>query len=140
MNKRNTTSMVALVVSVLAVTVAIGAAPSIKWGHDFDKAAKDAKKSKTPILVDFYTNWCGWCKKLDKDTYSDKGVVDLSRKFVCVKVDGDKFPQKVKDYKVDGYPTIVFLNSGSKEVRRIVGYEDADKFLEDMQAALKKAK
>ena len=37
----------------------------------------------------FYTDWCGWCKKLDEDTYTDKSVLKLSTSFVCIKVDAD---------------------------------------------------
>lgn len=113
---------------------------SIKWYTDFNKASKDARKYAKPMLVDFYTDWCGWCKKLDSETYTDSRVIDASRKFVNVKVNGDKIPELVQKYKIEGYPTIIFLNSKSKEISRVVGYRNADDFLNAMNEAVKKSK
>ncbi len=110
---------------------------SITWYTDFDKAAAAAKKQAKPIMVDFYTDWCGWCKKLDNDTYTNSDVITASRKFICVKVDGDKKKDLVKKYSVNGYPTIVFLNSKSQEISRVVGYRGPSDFLKAMNDALK---
>lgn len=131
-----------LLISLAILTSALFAAQekSVKWRTDFEKAAKDAKKANKPIMIDFYTDWCGWCKKLDKDVYTDSRVVDLSKKFVCVKIDGDENRKLVEKYDLQGYPTIVFLNSKSEEVERIVGYKNADDFLKTMRKALDKNK
>ena len=118
--------------------VATAAAKEIKWGHDFTKASKEAGKAGKPIMVDFYTDWCGWCKRLDRDTYSDSRVVDESAKFVCVKVNGDKYRNIVRKYRIDGYPTIIFFDKKTKELGRIVGYRNADDFLAAMKIASKK--
>ncbi len=129
-----------VVIAAFVVSAAFAATRSIKWSYDFEKAAKVAKQTNKPMMVDFYTDWCGWCKKLDKDVYSDARVIELAGKFVCVKVDGDKYSKLVEKYKVDGYPTIVFYNSKTKEVSRVVGYKNADAFVAAMNEALKKAK
>ncbi|MHB9037706.1 MAG: thioredoxin family protein [Armatimonadota bacterium] len=144
MNKRILILLATLFVLVtagLAAQVSVGAQKkSIDWKTDFGKAVKAAQKAKKPLLVDFYTEWCGWCKKLDQDTYTNEDVIRLSKKFVCVKVDGDKHRDLVEKYKIDGYPAILFLDSKSKEVKRVVGYEGPKQFLQDMQDALKTAK
>jgi thiol:disulfide interchange protein len=132
--------LAAVVLAAFVVTAAFAAAKTIKWQTDFDKAAESAKKSHKPMMVDFYTDWCGWCKKLDREVYTDKRIVELSAKFVNVKVDGDKQPKLIDKYNVEGYPTIVFYNSKGKEVSRIVGYRNPDDFLAAMKDALKKAK
>lgn len=133
-----------MVISVLATGVLIAAEKkqikAVAWQTDFTKASKAASKSNKPMMVDFYTTWCGWCKKLDSDTYTNSQVVELSQKFVTVKVDGDKYPDLVKKYKVNGYPTIVFLNSKGNEVSRVVGFQNANDFAKSMQSALNKAK
>jgi thiol:disulfide interchange protein len=135
--------IVAMVTSTVLATLLIGsgvlnaADKSIKWNTDFKKAAKAAKRQQKPMMLDFYTEWCGWCKRLDKDTYTDSRVIDLSDKFISVKIDGDKDPALVKQYRVEGYPTIVFTNSKGKEINRVVGYRNADDFLKVMQEALK---
>ncbi len=48
------------------------------------------KNEKKPILIDLYTNWCGWCKVMDKKTYSDKNVISyLAEKFYTVKLNAE---------------------------------------------------
>jgi len=143
--RRDTAIAVGAAVALLAALVIASGLlaaerKSINWSTDLGKAAEQAAKSKKPLMIDVYTDWCGWCKKLDKDTYSDARVVKLSRKFVCVKVDGDKNTEFVKKYAIQGYPTIVFLNSKSKEIHRVVGYQGPGDFLKSMNEALKKAK
>jgi thiol:disulfide interchange protein len=132
--------LLALAITILAATAAQAAPPSIKWGHDFNSGVTQALKAKHPMLVDFYTDWCGWCSKLERDVYTDPRVVALSEAFVCVKVDGDKYPEFVKKYKIEGYPTIIFFDRKAKPMSHIIGYKNADGFLAAMKAALKKAK
>ena len=64
-------------------------AEAISWGSDLDSALNSAESSGEPVMADFYTDWCGWCKKLDEDTYSDSKVNDLAGSFVCVKINAD---------------------------------------------------
>ncbi len=91
---------------------------------------------RRPVMMDFMAEWCGWCKKLDKEVYTDPEVLKVSRQFSCIKVDGDRNRELVRSYRVDGYPTIVFLDASGKEVHRVVGYRPAQAFLAEMQKAL----
>ena len=113
---------------------------AISWEDDLDTALAKAKKSQKPVMVDFYTEWCGWCKKLDSDTYSDRKVSDLAKNFICVKVDGDKNREAASKYQIEGYPTIIFLNYEGGIDERIVGYRDASSFASAMSSVLKKTK
>jgi uncharacterized protein YyaL (SSP411 family) len=48
------------------------------------------QKEKRPILIDLYTDWCGWCKVMDKKTYTNKKVIEyLQDKFYPVKLDAE---------------------------------------------------
>lgn len=87
-------------------------------------------------MIDFMADWCGWCKKLDAEVYSQKVVIDLGKQFVWVQVNGDMRRDLVRKYGVDGFPTILFLNARGQEIHRVVGFEPAAKFLNDMQTAL----
>lgn len=111
---------------------------AITWGYSFDAALKKSKNQGKPIMVDFYTDWCGWCKKLDKDTYSNKNVRSLAEKFICVKINGDKHRNLVSKYNVTGYPSIFFLDSDGKVIKKIVGYVAAPA-LEPVMANVLKA-
>ena len=60
-----------------------------KW-LTLDEAIQNLKKEKRPVLIDLYTDWCGWCKVMDKKTYSNKNVSEyLSKKFYAVKLDAE---------------------------------------------------
>jgi Highly conserved protein containing a thioredoxin domain len=56
-----------------------------------DEVAASMKKEKRPILIDLYTDWCGWCKVMDKKTYSNKNVgAYLKQKFYPVKLNAEQ--------------------------------------------------
>jgi thioredoxin-related protein len=94
------------------------------WTTDWDKALAAAKSQKKPVIIDFYTDWCGWCKKLDKETYAAPEIQKrLKEGWVGVKVNPEDESKKgtlngkVMSYaeiayifKVRGYPTIIFLD------------------------------
>src|SRR4029078_9147106 len=83
----------------------------------YDKAIEAAKKEKKIVMVDFSTSWCGFCKKLDAETFSNHKVKSfLKEKTIAIKVDGDKEKALVAKYKVPGYPTLVFVDGDGKEV------------------------
>jgi Thioredoxin-related protein len=75
-------------------------------------------------------------------TYPNAKVVGLAKSFIPVKLDvGVSAAEKVAvKYKVEGTPTILFLDSKGKEVNRLVGYIEPAEFAKEMQSALKKAK
>jgi thioredoxin-related protein len=62
---------------------------SIDW-VTVESAAGKLQKEKRPVLIDLYTTWCGWCRQMDKKTYSNKQVAQyLQEKFYTVKVDAE---------------------------------------------------
>lgn len=62
---------------------------SMTW-MSVDEAVGKLQKEQRPVLIDLYTTWCGWCKQMDKKTYSNKQVAQyLQEKFYPVKVDAE---------------------------------------------------
>jgi thiol:disulfide interchange protein DsbD len=113
-------------------------AEGITWVYNMDEGLKLATAQKKPVMVDFYAEWCGWCKKLDKDVYTDSQVKLLSKNFICIKIDTDKNQASASKYDVQGLPTIVFLKGDGTVINKIVGYQPAPEFAKSMQAALQK--
>lgn len=61
----------------------------VNW-ISLEQATELLKKEKRPVLIDLYTDWCGWCKVMDRKTYSNKKVATyLSEKFYTVKFDAE---------------------------------------------------
>jgi len=126
-------------VSLLAESFA-GDKNQLKW-LSFDEAIPVAKEAGKKVMIDVYTDWCGWCKKMDKDTYADPTVVDyLDRKYVAVKLNAEsanKLQYQGKTYTerelaaafgVTGYPSIIFLSDDGEPITVYPGYADAKKF------------
>ena len=126
----------------------VGAAPApkapeaeIKW-YRFDEGAALAARTKKAVLVDVYTSWCGWCKRMEATTYKDPRVItELNEHFVLVKLNAESDrPLTYKGEKtnemrlsrevfgVTGYPTTVFLRSDGEVITPVSGYLAADKF------------
>jgi thioredoxin-related protein len=75
-----------LLLTVFLFTTIISANDKLKW-YGFDEGLAKAKKENKFLLVDFYTDWCGWCKKMDSETYANKNIIKLLNKdFVLVKL------------------------------------------------------
>ncbi len=112
----------------------------IGWQRDFEKAKEIAKSENKPMMIPFYTDWCGWCKKLDSDTYSNKQVAELAKEFVCVKINAEQQQNLARDFNVAGFPYIVFLTAEGSQIANIPGYLPAERFFVEMKSALDKAK
>jgi len=115
-------------------------AEAIEW-HAFDKGIDLAQKQKKLLVVDFYTDWCHWCKVMDKDTYGNKEVITFARQnAVMAKVNAETDEQyKFKGtsysgrelsmmFGVRGFPTTSFLSNKGELITSISGYIPADRF------------
>ena len=78
-----------MIISLIVIAFTISCNDSyaaIKWEKDLASAVKKAKDKDLPIMIDVYTDWCSWCKELDKNTYANKEVIDAAKKMVSVKL------------------------------------------------------
>jgi thiol:disulfide interchange protein DsbD len=115
-------------------TAAQAGAKPVVWQHSEPEAIAMARAEKRPMLVDFTAEWCGACKKLSKETFSEARVAKRLDGFVMLKIDAtnDEDPQvdAVKGkYKVVGLPTVVVYDSKGVERKRINDFVPADAML-----------
>ncbi len=90
-----------------------------------------AAGAEQAVLVDFYTEWCTWCKKLNSDVFTDSAVIDyFVNSVVLVKIDAEKDSATAKAYHVSGYPTLVLVDKAGNEIDRIVGYLPPEEFVQ----------
>jgi thioredoxin-related protein len=100
----------------------------IAWTSSLEDALEEARIEGRIVMVDFYTDWCHWCRRLDSDTYANAEVVSLATRLVSVKVHAEKRPEVAKAYKVSGYPSIAFLRGDGSLVEMVRGYQPAQAF------------
>ncbi len=116
--------------------------PKIQW-VSFDQAVELSKKEPRKILIDIYTDWCGWCKKMDAATYSHPKIVEyINKHFYAVKYNAEskdtiRFNNHVFTYKKDyrcnefafsllsgkmSYPSTVWLAEDFTMLSPVGGY------------------
>lgn len=122
-----------------------------KWETDLEVAKKRAKDEHKEILADFTgSDWCGWCIKLKKEVFDQPEFQEYAKKhLVMLELDFPRkkeLPAKEKEqneklseeFKVDGFPTILLMNSRGKEINR-TGYQEGGpaKYVEHLKELLK---
>ena len=96
----------------------------------YTQALDEARAGNRLVMLDVYTDWCGWCKKLDRETFADSRVREALKDFVALKVNAEKGGRAVAErYEVRGYPTILFISPDGRVVRQVRGYVNADEML-----------
>jgi thiol-disulfide isomerase/thioredoxin len=97
---------------------------------NFERGTAEAKQSGRKLIVDFWATWCGPCHSLNEWIWSDAEVAALlNAGYVGVKLDADLEKDLVKRFHVEGYPTLVVLDSSGKETKRF-GYLPSKDMLE----------
>lgn len=99
------------------------AAVPLRFAADLHTAQETARREHKRVLIDFEAVWCGPCHVMDQLVFTAAAVVDAASDAVAVKVDGDDHRDLKKRYRVDGFPTLILLDSTGKEIRRGVGYQ-----------------
>jgi thiol-disulfide isomerase/thioredoxin len=105
-----------------------------------EEALAQAKKQDKLVFIDFWTTWCGWCKKLDHDTYTDpKIIASLNEHYVCLSIDAESKEGApiARRYSVNGYPTLLFLTTDGLVRERVPGYKPPEKLLPILEATAK---
>ena len=119
----------------------------IDW-LSFEEAVEKAEEDPRPLVIDVYTSWCGWCKKMDASTFEDPEVVKMvNEKFYAVKLDGEykgdivfkghtfkfvnsgrrgyhELPASLMNGRMS-YPTIVYMNKDLELLQAIPGFKSA---------------
>ena len=128
-------------VAFLALAAAANAA--VNWEYNYKAALAKAKREKKLVMVDMYADWCGPCKLLDKNTFSNKDVeTKLSNDFVAVKIDLEKSKEAqelARQFGADEIPHIIFVGPDGKKLSDHIGYVTADEFLKQLEIVRGKA-
>lgn len=115
----------AMIVACFVLTGPSVTAQDVQWRHDYAAARKEASSTGRPLLLDFGTEQCFWCKKLDATTFRLPAIAtQLNAQFIPVKVDAEKDAWLAQAAQVDSYPTLVLLSPEGKVIARHVGYAD----------------
>lgn len=132
-----------LVVAAFMASAAIAHAEVHFKDIPFKDALALAKKEHKIVMIDYYTTWCGWCKKLDKDVYSKDDVGEYAdSNIVSLKLNAEQGEgaELSKSARIQGFPTIIFYDPAGEEIHRQVGYQVPKDFIATLQTAVRKYK
>jgi thioredoxin-related protein len=116
-------------------------AADLPW-KSWNAGMAEARASGRPVLVNVYTDWCTWCRRMDRDVYSRADVREyLAKKFVTIKLDAESTERATFEdrpttlsaiaqrFRVSAYPTTIFLRSNGDHVVNVPGYVTAERFM-----------
>ena len=148
-----------LVFNCFSQNDATASATGIKWMTWEDAVALN-QKAPRKIIVDVFTDWCGWCKKMDKGTFLDPAVAAyVNEKFYAVKLNAEQraditfnaevfkfvpsetgrggvhsLAYALLDGKM-GYPSMVYLNEKYERIMISPGYKETPDMLKELKFA-----
>jgi thioredoxin-related protein len=151
----NMKAIIPVALIACALPLSVRAAAPKGWTDNYEKAVETAKAENKDLLLDFTgSDWCGFCKMLDKEVFSTPQFASWAKKYVVlVQVD---FPHSTplspavktqnselaSKYPVHGYPTIVVITPDGKEVAKQTGYgpgTGAATYIGNLEGQMKKA-
>lgn len=99
-----------------------GEGPAVPFYLNFELAKKEAAKESKPIFIFFHTDWCGFCRQMERTTLRDPNVILAAKDVVGVRLNADADKSLASMYGADGYPFLVLLNSKGEAIATHAGY------------------
>jgi thiol-disulfide isomerase/thioredoxin len=105
----------------------------IHWYKDLNEAVAAAQQTNQPMMIDFWADWCGPCRMMDAEVYTNPAVIKAFReKMIGVRIHFDLQPEVARKFNVEALPYLVFTNSYGTELMHHRGILEA----EDLQAVV----
>ncbi len=121
-------------------------APTIKMEQYSEAALAKATKAKKPVAIFFTAKWCGYCKKLEQETFPDKTVQAKAKQMVFLLADMTDKESTTEDeakaaqkYELQGFPTTILISKSGKYLAKesIVGYRPPKEYAAALDQAIK---
>ena len=102
---------------------------NVQW-YSYDEGIEKGLQENKNIYINFYADWCSYCKQMDQSTFSESYVYTyLNKYFIPIKVNVDKEPRVDKKYRVQPIPENWFLTEAGKKIARRPGYIPPELFI-----------
>lgn len=140
------TRILAIMIAVLAVFPIScrdgGEKLSEEW-LPFNEGIELAAREGKPVVIDFFTSWCRWCKVMDSETFSHPAVKEyLGKNFVAIRINAENRTEQLKyrgkaytpveltrSFGVRGFPSLAYLNGEGELIMVVAGFKKPEIFL-----------
>lgn len=107
-----------------SANIALGS--TVNWQRSYRQAASDSARSGQPMVIMVTADWCGYCRKMLAETFSNPSIASTMRNsFVPVLVDYDQNAELVRLLNIEAMPTVLIVSTEQKIVGRFSGYQSA---------------
>lgn len=122
---------------VLVLSPARGADKQVEWRADYDTARKEAADKARPLFLEFQTEECFHCRRLENGPFRDPAVVSLlNERYIPLRVDAAKSPRLTEALRIQAYPTMIIAAADGKIIAFVEGYVEAKQLLEHLSRSL----
>lgn len=126
-----------MVILCSSLPSALAQSPEITWRFDYAKARQEAIDKVRPLFIDFGTENCFWCKRLDASTFRDPDLIQfINNRCIPLKVDANINPQLAEALRIQNYPTLVFASSDGRILGMQEGFLEAPALKDKLQKVL----
>lgn len=127
--------------SMAILVVALGGnracSQEIQWRSDYNAARKEALEKGLPLFLDFGTDNCFWCKKLEATTFREPAILGLlNERFIALHVNANRETTLVELLQIRSYPTLVLAGPDGKILGTLEGFMEAPRLLDHLQRVL----
>ncbi|MBI3510702.1 MAG: DUF255 domain-containing protein [Bacteroidetes bacterium] len=124
---------------IIPLNIALHAGDLNYFSGTWNESLKKAGAEKKYVMLDCYTDWCGWCKVMDRSTFkSDTTITEIDKNFVAIKREMEKDPEGLMiamKYHIQAFPTYLIFSPEGKLIYTIVGYRPTQQFVDELMKA-----
>lgn len=114
--------MIGLALILSGLTANAVAADAITW-YSYEDGLARSKAEKKKIYINFHADWCGYCHKMERETFKNADVIAyLNRNYIPIRIDSDKEKKLASQYRVRGLPDNHFLSETGENIGNQPGY------------------
>jgi len=116
---------------------ALAADKPVQWRADYDAARREATAKGLPLFLEFQTDDCYHCRRLEAGPLKDPAVANLlNERYVPLRVDANRAPRLAEALRIQAYPTMIIASTDGKIIAFLEGYQDAKPLADQLQRAL----